>query len=151
MQKSLLGFKDKNIKLTLQLRSMALNFPMRQQRCCIKLKLKPVGIWFLLTGDPAGSLVSTGGVLAGSVPAGSIPTSSVPASSVPASSVPAGSVPAGGVLIGSVDSAGFGDLAASESVHAVFNPFPSDLGNHQPKAGIFSSSSYDDDFCADVT
>nr|GEV45091.1 ribonuclease H-like domain, reverse transcriptase, RNA-dependent DNA polymerase [Tanacetum cinerariifolium] len=26
----------------------------------------------------------------------------------------------------------------------------SDLGNHQPTTGIFSSSSYDDDFCADV-
>nr|GFC72688.1 ribonuclease H-like domain, reverse transcriptase, RNA-dependent DNA polymerase [Tanacetum cinerariifolium] len=25
------------------------------------------------------------------------------------------------------------------------------LGNHQHTAGIFSSSSYDDDFCADVT
>nr|GFA23252.1 putative ribonuclease H-like domain-containing protein [Tanacetum cinerariifolium] len=124
----------------------------------------------LAAGDPAGSIVSTGGVPAGSVPAGSISTSSVPASSVPASSVPAG-----GVFAGSVDSAGFGDLATSESVPAVFNldhadtstlplghslgsiehstrfPSPSDLGNHQPKAGIFSSSSYDDDFCADVT
>nr|GEU78744.1 retrovirus-related Pol polyprotein from transposon TNT 1-94 [Tanacetum cinerariifolium] len=124
---------------------------------------------------PAGSIVSTGGVLAGSVLAGGIPTSSVPASSVPAGSVPASSVPAGGVLAGSVDSAGFGDLAASESVPAVFNPdhannstlppghslglsehfirfpYPSNLGNHQPKAGIFSSSSYDDDFCADRT
>nr|GEW26675.1 hypothetical protein [Tanacetum cinerariifolium] len=111
-------------------------------------------------GDPACSIVSTG---------------SVPASSVPAGSVPAGSVPAGGVLAGSVNSAGFGDPATSESVPAVFNPnhadnstlplghslgssehttsFPSlsDLGNHQPKAGIFSSSSYDDDFCVDVT
>nr|GFA23485.1 ribonuclease H-like domain-containing protein [Tanacetum cinerariifolium] len=124
-------------------------------------------------------------VLAAAVPAGSIPTSSVPASSVPASSVPAGSiptssvpassVPAGGVLAGSVDSAGFGDPATSESVPAVFNldhadhstlppgyslgssehstrfPSLSDLGNHQPKAGIFSSSSYDDAFYADVT
>nr|GFD18405.1 hypothetical protein [Tanacetum cinerariifolium] len=47
----------------------------------------------LAAEDPAGSLVSTGGVPAGIVPAGSIPPSSVPASSVPASSVPAGSVP----------------------------------------------------------
>nr|GEX60976.1 copia protein [Tanacetum cinerariifolium] len=86
-----------------------------------------------------------------------------------------GFIPAGGVLVGSVDSAGFGYPAASESVHAVFNPdladnstlppghsfgsseystrfpSPSDLGNHQPQACIFSSSSYDDDFCADVT
>nr|GFA97851.1 retrovirus-related Pol polyprotein from transposon TNT 1-94 [Tanacetum cinerariifolium] len=114
----------------------------------------------LAAGDPAGSIVSTG---------------SVPAGSVHASSVPASSVPDGGVLAGSVDSAGFSDHATSESVPAVFNPdhadnstlppghslgssehstrfpSPSDLGNHQPKAGIFSSSSYDDDFCADVT
>nr|GFA46706.1 putative ribonuclease H-like domain-containing protein [Tanacetum cinerariifolium] len=71
--------------------------------------------------------------------------------------------------------AGFGDHAASESVPAVFTtdhvatsplhpghslgssehsirfPSPSDLGNHQPTAGIFSFSFYDDDFCADVT
>nr|GEW96058.1 copia protein [Tanacetum cinerariifolium] len=131
-------------------------------------------------GDPAGSIVSTSRVPAASVPASSIPTSSVPASSVPTSSVlagsvPASSVPAGGVLAGSVDSAGFGDPATSKSVTAIFNsdhannstlppghslglskhstrfPSPSDLGNHQPKAGIFSSSSYDDDFCDDVT
>nr|GEX31928.1 putative ribonuclease H-like domain-containing protein [Tanacetum cinerariifolium] len=164
-----------------------------------------VGNLVLTARDPAGSIVSTGGVSAGSVPAGSIPTSSipasnvptssvlasnvpassipagsvlagsVPASNVPASNVPASSIPAGGVLAGSVDSAGFGDPAASESVPTVFNPdladnsilplghslgsseystrfpSPSDLGNHQPQAGIFSSSSYDDDFCADVT
>nr|GFC89432.1 hypothetical protein [Tanacetum cinerariifolium] len=72
------------MKLTLQLRSVALNFPMRQQRY------------------PAGSIVSTGGV-----PAGSIPASSVPAGSVPVSSVPTSNVPAGGVLAGSIDSAGF--------------------------------------------
>nr|GEU49952.1 hypothetical protein [Tanacetum cinerariifolium] len=131
-------------------------------------------------GDPAGSIVSTGGVPAGSVPAGSVPTSSVPAGSVPAGSVPAShvptsSIPAGGVLAGSIDSAGFGDPAASESVPAIFttdhaavSPLPpghslgssehstrfsslSDLENHQPTAGIFSSSSYDDDVCADVT
>nr|GFC53507.1 retrovirus-related Pol polyprotein from transposon TNT 1-94 [Tanacetum cinerariifolium] len=103
----------------------------------------------LAAGDPAGSIVSTDGV-------------------------PASSIPAGGVLAGSIDSAGFGDPAASESVPAVFTtdhadtsplppghslgsskhsirfPSPSDLGNHQPTTGIFSSS-YDDDFCADVT
>nr|GFB73248.1 hypothetical protein [Tanacetum cinerariifolium] len=108
----------------------------------------------LAAGDPAG-IVSTGGV--------------------PAGSIPASSVPAGGVLAGSVDSAGFGDPADSEYVPAVFNPYladtstlppghslgssehstifpsPSDLRNHQPKGSMFSSSSYDDDFCADVT
>nr|GEW63511.1 transposon Ty3-G Gag-Pol polyprotein [Tanacetum cinerariifolium] len=118
----------------------------------------------------AGSIVSTGGVPAGSVPAGSVPARGIPAGSVTASSVPAG-----GVLVGSVDSAGFGDPAISECVPADFNPdhadnstlppghslgsrehstrfpSPSDLGNYQPTAGIFSSSSYDDDFYADVT
>nr|GEX14513.1 hypothetical protein [Tanacetum cinerariifolium] len=84
----------------------------------------------LAAGDPAGSIVSTGGVPVGSVPAGSIPTSSVPAGSVPASHVPAGSVPAshvpassipaGGVLAGSIDFVGFSDPVASESVPAVF-------------------------------
>nr|GEX04713.1 ribonuclease H-like domain, reverse transcriptase, RNA-dependent DNA polymerase [Tanacetum cinerariifolium] len=114
-------------------------------------------------------------VPASHVLAGSVPASHVPVSSVPARSVPASNVPAGGVLAGSIDSAGFGDPTASESAPAVFNsdyavdstlppgyslgssepstrfPSPSDLGNHQPKAGILSSSSYDDDFCADVT
>nr|GFA10185.1 putative ribonuclease H-like domain-containing protein [Tanacetum cinerariifolium] len=114
----------------------------------------------LAAEDPAGSIVFTGGV-----PAGSIPTRSVPA----------GNVPTGGVLAGSVDSPGFSNPATSESVPVVFNPdhadnstlplgyslgsskhstrfpSPSDLENHQPNACIFSSSSYDDDFCADVT
>nr|GEV07350.1 putative ribonuclease H-like domain-containing protein [Tanacetum cinerariifolium] len=134
----------------------------------------------LAAGDPAGSIVSTGGVSVGSVPAGSIPASHVPASSVsashvPASSIPAIYVPAGGVLAGSIVSAGFGDPPASEFVSAVLPPnhaanstlplglslgssehstrfpSPSDLENHQPTVGIFSSSSYDDDFYADVT
>nr|GEU43335.1 hypothetical protein [Tanacetum cinerariifolium] len=114
----------------------------------------------LAARDPVGSIVSTGGV-----PAGSFPTSSVLASSVSS----------GGVLASSVDSAGFGDPPASEFVLVVFNLdhadnstlppghslgssehstrffSPSDLGNHQPNDGIFSSSSYDDDFYADVT
>nr|GEY50599.1 hypothetical protein [Tanacetum cinerariifolium] len=139
----------------------------------------------LAAGDPAGSVVSIGGVPAGSIPtssvpagsapAGHIPTSIVPAGSVPASHVPTSSIPAGGVLAGSMDSAGFGDPAASESVlvvfptdhaatsllppghslgsskHSIRFPSTSDLGNHHPMVGIFSSSSYDDDFCADVT
>nr|GEU95559.1 ribonuclease H-like domain, reverse transcriptase, RNA-dependent DNA polymerase [Tanacetum cinerariifolium] len=147
----------------------------------------------LAVGDPAGSMVPASGVPAGSLPANSVPAGSVPASPVPASSVPAGSlpasrvpagsvpasnvpassIPAGGVLAGSIDSAEFGDPAASESVlandpaatsslppghslgsceHTTRFPSPSNLGNHQPTAVIFSSSSsYDADFCADVT
>nr|GEY07110.1 retrovirus-related Pol polyprotein from transposon TNT 1-94 [Tanacetum cinerariifolium] len=59
----------------------------------------------LAAGDPAGSIVSAGGVPAGSVPADSIPTSSVPAD---------------GVIAGSIDSAEFGDPAASGYVPTVF-------------------------------
>nr|GEZ40508.1 hypothetical protein [Tanacetum cinerariifolium] len=126
-------------------------------------------------GAPAGSLVSTGGVPAGSVPASGVPAGSVPASGVPAGSVPASSVPAGRVLAGSIVFAEFGAPADSASVLAVFTtaptdtsplppgyslgsykhstrfPSPSDLGNRQPTTGIFSFSSYDDDFCANVT
>nr|GFA79830.1 hypothetical protein [Tanacetum cinerariifolium] len=139
----------------------------------------------LAAGDPAGSIVSTGGVPAGIISAGSIPTSSVPAGSILASLVPTGivfasrvpasSIPAGGVHAGCIDSARFGNPAASESVPAVFTtdhavvsplhpghslgssehstrfPSSSDLGNHLPTAGIFSSSSYDDDSCANFT
>nr|GEX52756.1 retrovirus-related Pol polyprotein from transposon TNT 1-94 [Tanacetum cinerariifolium] len=134
----------------------------------------------LAARDPAGSIVSTGGIPAGSVPASGLPTGSLPASivstgGVPASSLPASSVPAGGVIAGSIDSAEFGVPAASASVPAIFTndptatsplppghslgscehttrfPSPSDLGNHQATAGIFSSSSYETDFCADVT
>nr|GFA45790.1 putative ribonuclease H-like domain-containing protein [Tanacetum cinerariifolium] len=132
----------------------------------------------LASGVPAGgvpaSSVPAGGVLAGSiVSTGGVPTGSVPANGVPAGSVPASSVSAGGVLAGSIVSAEFGDPAASAPVLAVLTtaptatsplphgyssgsfehttrfPSPSDLGNHQPTVGIFSSSSYDDDFCAD--
>nr|GEY91132.1 putative ribonuclease H-like domain-containing protein [Tanacetum cinerariifolium] len=149
-----------------------------------------------VVGDPAGSIISAGGVFVGSiisaggVSAGSVAASGVPAGSVAASGVPAGSaaasddptgsipashVPAGGVHAGSLLSAEFGDPTASDSIPAIFHNdpaassplppghslgscehttrFPSlfDLGNPQPMAGIFSSSSYDDDFCANVT
>nr|GEW88568.1 hypothetical protein [Tanacetum cinerariifolium] len=76
----------------------------------------------LSSGDPAGSIVFTGGVFANSVPAGSVPASHVPASSVPASHVPASNVPAGGVLAGSINFTSFGDPATSESVPAVLHP-----------------------------
>nr|GEW74782.1 retrovirus-related Pol polyprotein from transposon TNT 1-94 [Tanacetum cinerariifolium] len=85
-------------------------------------------------GDPARSIVSTGGVPAGGVPAsgvlcGSLPASivstvGVPASGVPAGSLPASSVFASGVLAGSIDSAEFGVSAASESIPTVFTNDP---------------------------
>nr|GEY83091.1 ribonuclease H-like domain-containing protein [Tanacetum cinerariifolium] len=123
-----------------------------------------------VTGVLAGSIVSTSSVPTSGVPAGSLLASRVPDGSLPASSIPAGGVPTG-----SIDYAEFGVPAASDSVPAVLSndlaatsllppghslgsckhttrfPSLSDLGNHQPTAGIFSSSSYDDDFCADVT
>nr|GFB93745.1 ribonuclease H-like domain-containing protein [Tanacetum cinerariifolium] len=127
-------------------------------------------------GDPAGSIVSTGGVPTDSVPASSVPAVGVLAGIIVSTGgVPASSVPAGGVLAGSIVSAEFGDPAASASILAVLTtapaatsplphghslsscehttrfPSPSDLGNHHPTTDIFSSSSYDDDFCADVT
>nr|GEV12458.1 hypothetical protein [Tanacetum cinerariifolium] len=134
----------------------------------------PAGSIFSTGGVPAGS-VPAGSVPASSVPASSVLASHVPASSVSARNVHASNVLAGGVLTGSIDSVGFGHSAASEFVLVIFTPnhaanstlppghslglsehstrFPSllDLGNHQPTAGIFSSSSYEDDFCVDVT
>nr|GFB40793.1 hypothetical protein [Tanacetum cinerariifolium]GFB40849.1 hypothetical protein [Tanacetum cinerariifolium] len=68
----------------------------------------------LAAGDHVGSIV----------PAGSLLASSVPAGSVPASHVPASRIPAGGVLAGNIDSAEFGDPAASEFVPAVFTNDP---------------------------
>nr|GFC62760.1 hypothetical protein [Tanacetum cinerariifolium] len=124
-------------------------------------------------GDPAGGIGPTGGVHAGSDPASSVPTGGVLALVVPARSVPAGgvlagslvstdsgasSVPAASVLVPAVvstDSAATSPLPLVYSLgscaHTTRFPSPSDLGNHQHTAGIFSSSSYDDDFCADVT
>nr|GEU50392.1 hypothetical protein [Tanacetum cinerariifolium] len=70
-----------------------------------------------------------------------------------ASSVPAASVLVLAVV--SIDSAATSPLPPVHSLgsctHTTRFPSPSDLGNHQHTAGIFSSSSYDDDFCADVT
>nr|GEZ08789.1 hypothetical protein [Tanacetum cinerariifolium] len=77
-------------------------------------------------GDPAGSVVSTGGVPAGGVPA----------SGVPAGSVPASSVPAGGVLAGSIVSAEFGDLAARASVPAVFTNAPAATSPLPPDVAV---------------
>nr|GEX00216.1 retrovirus-related Pol polyprotein from transposon TNT 1-94 [Tanacetum cinerariifolium] len=128
-------------------------------------------------GVPAGS-DPAGGVPAGSDPASALADSIVPASAVPAGSFPASSVPADEVLAGSLvstDSAASSVPAASVFVPAVVLtnyaansslppghslgscahttrfPSPSDLGNHHHSAGIFSSSFYDDEFCADVT
>nr|GEU60691.1 ribonuclease H-like domain-containing protein [Tanacetum cinerariifolium] len=101
----------------------------------------------LAAGDPACSIVSTGGVPAGSVPAsgvlaGSLPASivfagGVPAGSVPTSDVPAGSlsissVPASGVHAGSINSIEFSIPAASESVPAIFTNDPAAISPLPP-------------------
>nr|GFA82260.1 copia protein [Tanacetum cinerariifolium] len=88
--------------------------------------------------NPAGSLVSTGGVPADSVPASGVIAGSVPASAVLTTAPAAASPLPPGHSLGSC-------------VHTTRFPSPSDLGNHQPTADSFSSSSYDDDFCTDVT
>ncbi|GJW83487.1 putative ribonuclease H-like domain-containing protein [Tanacetum coccineum] len=83
------------------------------------------------------------------VPPGSIP---VPTGSIP---VPSGdttispgdvSVPTGGVPVptGSPTDSFFDDEPTTRF------PSPSDLGNNEPSPGIFSSSSYDDEFGADL-
>ncbi|GJX35901.1 putative ribonuclease H-like domain-containing protein [Tanacetum coccineum] len=83
------------------------------------------------------------------VPPGSIP---VPTDSIP---VPSGdtmvspsdvSVPTGGVPVpsGSPTDSFFDDEPTTRF------PSPSDLGNNEPSPGIFSSSSYDDEFGADL-
>nr|GFB15775.1 retrovirus-related Pol polyprotein from transposon TNT 1-94 [Tanacetum cinerariifolium] len=137
------------------------------------------GSCFPTSSVPTGGVLAGSSIPASSVPAGGDLTgSSVPASDVPAGSFPDRCVPAGGVLASSLVSTDFGansvpdasvlvptvvstDSAATSPLPPVYSlgscahttrfPSPSDLGNHQHTAGIFSSSSYDDDFCADVT
>nr|GEZ67731.1 putative ribonuclease H-like domain-containing protein [Tanacetum cinerariifolium] len=119
-------------------------------------------------GDPAGGIIPTGGCSQCGVLAGSLGSTDSAASSVPAGGVLAGSlgstdsaassVPAASVFVPAVvptDSAANSPLPPIHSLgsctHTTKFPSPSDLGNHKHTAGIFSSSSYDDDFCADVT
>nr|GFB53879.1 retrovirus-related Pol polyprotein from transposon TNT 1-94 [Tanacetum cinerariifolium] len=115
----------------------------------------------LAAGDPASSIVSAGSI----VPAGSVPAGSVLASHVPASSVPASHyqfcwfcylavsefVPVVLPPDHAANSTLPPGLSLGSSEQSTRFPSPSDIGNHQPTAGIFFSSSYDDDFCTDVT
>nr|GEV05363.1 hypothetical protein [Tanacetum cinerariifolium] len=100
-------------------------------------------------GDSAGSLVSVGGDSAGSlVSAAGDSTGSlvsavgdsagilVSAAGIPAGSVPVSRISPGGVLARSVDSAGFGDLAARHSVLAVFNPAHAAPSTHPPALSV---------------
>nr|GFC01111.1 hypothetical protein [Tanacetum cinerariifolium] len=119
--------------------------------------------------DPASGIVLTSKALAdSSIPASAVPAGSILASSVLADEVLAGSlvftdfaassVPAASVFVPAVvptDYAANSPLPPGHSlgscVHTTRFPSPSDLGNHHHSAGIFSSSSYDDEFYADVT
>nr|GEZ69068.1 ribonuclease H-like domain-containing protein [Tanacetum cinerariifolium] len=119
--------------------------------------------------DPASGIVLTSKALAdSSIPASVVPAGSIPASSVLTDEVLAGSlvftdsaassVPAASVFVPAVvptDYAANSPLPPGHSlgscVHTTRFPSPSDLENHHHSAGIFSSSSYDDEFCADVT
>ncbi|GKC75212.1 hypothetical protein Tco_1125986 [Tanacetum coccineum] len=86
-------------------------------------------------------------------------TKSVPPGSIP---VPTGSIqiPSGGTTISpgnvSVPTGGV-PVPTGSSTDSFFEdeptprfPSPSDLGNNEPSLGIFSSSSYDDEFGADL-
>nr|GEU62568.1 hypothetical protein [Tanacetum cinerariifolium] len=109
-------------------------------------------------GDLAGSSVPASDVLAGSFSAGRVPAGGVLAGSLVSTDSGASSVHAVSVLVPAVV---FTDSAATSPFPLVYSlgscahttrfPSPSDLRNHQHTAGIFSSSSYDDDFCADVS
>nr|GEW94772.1 ribonuclease H-like domain-containing protein [Tanacetum cinerariifolium] len=88
--------------------------------------------------------IPTGNIL---VPSGSLP---VPTGSIP---VPTGSIPVPtGNTVVSTDNV---PVHTNSSIDSFFDdepttrfPSPSDLGNHDPSPGIFSSSSYDDEFGA---
>nr|GEX25550.1 uncharacterized mitochondrial protein AtMg00810-like [Tanacetum cinerariifolium] len=108
----------------------------------------PAGAKAVLPGCisvPTGSVP----VLTGSVP---VPTGSVP---VPTGSVP---VPTGSVPVPTGDTMVPTDdvpVHTSSSTDSMFDgepttrfSYPSDLGNHDPSPGIFSSSSFDDEFGA---
>ncbi|GKC20119.1 hypothetical protein Tco_1022269, partial [Tanacetum coccineum] len=76
------------------------------------------------------------------VPTGSIPVPSSDTAISPGDvSVPTGSIP---VLTGSSTDLFFDDEPTTRF------PSPSDLGNNEPSPGIFSSSSYDDEFGVDL-
>ncbi|GJV94449.1 hypothetical protein Tco_1546026 [Tanacetum coccineum] len=105
-------------------------------------------------GNPAGSSQPAGSDPAGGNPAGSSqPAGSDPAGGNPAgSSPPAGSDPAGGNPAGSSQPSTLPPgqpLGSSENTTRF--PVPSDVCMDQLSSGIFTSSSYDDDFSATLT
>ncbi|GJU72026.1 ATP-dependent DNA helicase PIF1-like protein [Tanacetum coccineum] len=154
MQKSLLSFKDKNMKLRMQLHDMVIVFTQAQLRNIVKLKpnSKPTGFG---NRDTAG-IDSAGGVSAGSDSAGGNPAGSFP----PAVSYePAGQ---GNPAVSTSVSADFIPVHADESTlppgqslgsseNNTRFPVPSDVCKDQLSSGIFTSSSYDDDFSATLT
>ncbi|GJZ05013.1 putative ribonuclease H-like domain-containing protein [Tanacetum coccineum] len=127
MQKSLLSFKDKNMKLRMQLHDMG------------------------YCGIDSGGGVSAGSDSAGGNPAGSFPPA--------VSYEPAGQ---GNPAVSTSVSADFIPVHADESTlppgqslgsseNNTRFPVPSDVCKDQLSSGIFTSSSYDDDFSATLT
>ncbi|GJW87918.1 hypothetical protein Tco_0163258 [Tanacetum coccineum] len=151
MQKSLLSFKDKNMKLRTQLHDMVFLFSQETTEIISQAEAEIRNHGVSADRDPAG-IDSAGGVSAGSTSAGNDPAGDTPA--------------------GSFEPADKSNPAVSSSVSADFNPvyadestlppgqslgssanttrFPllSDVCMDQLSSGIFTSSSYDDDFSA---
>nr|GFC56260.1 hypothetical protein [Tanacetum cinerariifolium] len=109
--------------------------------------------------DSAGKVLSAGGISAGSDSAGSMPVGSSSTSGYPAGSTePAGSIPAASTSV-SADSipvyAEATTLPPGQSLGSSENitqfPIPFDVCKDQLSSGIFTSSSYDDDFSATLT
>nr|GFC49402.1 ribonuclease H-like domain, reverse transcriptase, RNA-dependent DNA polymerase [Tanacetum cinerariifolium] len=122
------------------------------------------------TLDSAGKVLSAGGISAGSdsassMPAGSSSASGYPAGSVPAggekpscSTEPAGSIPTASISVSSDSIPVYAEattLPPGQSLGSGENttrfPVPSDVCKDQLSSGIFTSSSYDDDFSATLT
>nr|GFC68392.1 hypothetical protein [Tanacetum cinerariifolium] len=85
-----------------------------------------------------------------SVPASSVPAAGILAFSIPTSSAPGSCVPADGVLTSSVDSAGFGNPAASESVPAIFNTDHADHSTLPPEPSSVAKAPEDPDWFASM-
>nr|GEX00372.1 putative ribonuclease H-like domain-containing protein [Tanacetum cinerariifolium] len=128
-QKKLARLKDQEQRVTSDVESLGLGFPNNNEELHTQISAKIV---------PPSCL---------SVPPSKVP---VPTGSLP---VPTGSIPipAAATKVSTDDV----PVHTSSSTDSIFDDeptprffYPSDLGNHDPSPGIFSSSSYDDDFGA---
>nr|GEW19057.1 putative ribonuclease H-like domain-containing protein [Tanacetum cinerariifolium] len=126
-QKELARLKDQEQQVTSDAESLSLRFAHNAEELQTPPSATPV--------PPDCIPVPTGKV---PVPTGSLP---VPAGNIP---VPAATVmvPSDDVLVHTSSSTD----SMVDGEHTTRYPCPSDLGNHNPSLGIFSSSSYDDEF-----